>query len=236
MRGRDGNVHRGRPLEGFPAMISHLGAQISVVAGMLFARRLKGRLQGTVGATCIGDGATSTGAFHEALNLAAVEKLPLVLVVANNQFAYSTPNDRQFAAGDLVQRASGYGVRGWSVDGTDLLACASVVLEAVRLARAGGGPQLVVAHLLRLAGHGEHDDAFYVPETARQGHYGRDCLEVAVRQLREKGITTVDEIVGWRDQAAEEVQRAVAQAQQEPGPDPYRDDWAAISTRFPFCP
>src|SRR5277367_2163657 len=86
MRGRDGNVHRGKPQEGYLPMISHLGAMISVVNGMLFARKLKKNF-GTVGATCIGDGATSTGAFHEALNQAAVEKLPLVLVVADNQYA-----------------------------------------------------------------------------------------------------------------------------------------------------
>src|ERR1035438_1867331 len=88
MRGRDGNVHRGRPQEGCLPMVSHLGAMISVVNGALFARKMK-KISGTVGATCIGDGATSTGAFHEALNQAAVEKLPLVLVVANNQYAYS---------------------------------------------------------------------------------------------------------------------------------------------------
>jgi pyruvate dehydrogenase E1 component alpha subunit/2-oxoisovalerate dehydrogenase E1 component alpha subunit len=233
MRGRDGNVHRGRPAEGTPAMISHLGAQISVVAGMLFGRRLQGRLEGSVGATCVGDGATSTGAFHEALNLAAVEKLPLVLIIANNQFAYSTPNDRQFAAGDLVERASGYGVGGWSVDGTDLVACASVIREAVRRARQGGGPQLVVAHLLRLSGHGEHDDAFYVPDSARHGHYGRDCLEVASRQLVDGGYATAEEISAWRDAAGIAVQSAVAQAQQEPPPDPYRESWTALSTRFP---
>lgn len=234
MRGRDGNVHRGRPLEGMPAMISHLGAQISVVAGMLFARHLQGRLNGSVGATCIGDGATSTGAFHEALNLAAVENLPLVLVVANNQFAYSTPNVRQFAAPNLVERAKGYGVGGWSVDGTDLLACAQVIRQAVSQARDGGGPQLVVAQLLRLAGHGEHDDAFYVPDTARNGHYGRDCLDVATRQLLDHGIITDAEIAVWRDQSSTAVQSAVAQAQQESPPDPYRDDWTAISTRFPI--
>jgi pyruvate dehydrogenase E1 component alpha subunit/2-oxoisovalerate dehydrogenase E1 component alpha subunit len=231
MRGRDGNVHRGRPQEGVPAMISHLGAQISLVAGMLLARRLQGRLGDAVGATSVGDGATSTGAFHEALNLAAVEKLPLVLVVANNQFAYSTPNNRQFAAGDLVQRAVGYGVRGWSLDGTDLLACASVLREAVRRARGGDGPQLVVAQLLRLAGHGEHDDAFYVPDSAREGHYGRDCLAVASEHLTELGLVTPEEIETWRGQAAEEVQRAVAQAQQEPAPDPFREDWRALATR-----
>jgi pyruvate dehydrogenase E1 component alpha subunit/2-oxoisovalerate dehydrogenase E1 component alpha subunit len=233
MRGRDGNVHRGRPQDGMPAMISHLGAQISLVAGMLFAKRLQGRLEGAVGATCIGDGATSTGAFHEGLNVAAVEKLPLVLIIANNQFAYSTPNDRQFATADLAARASGYGVGGWSVDGTDLLACAQVIRAAVSKARAGGGPQIVVANLLRLAGHGEHDDAFYVPDTARQGRYGRDCIEVATQQLLDHGLATAAEIADWREQSGIAVQSAVAQAQQEAPPDPYRDDWTALSTRFP---
>ncbi len=232
MRGRDGNIHRGRPDLGVPAMISHLGSQVSLVAGMLFAKRIKGTLDGTVGATCIGDGASSTGAFHEGLNLAAVEKLPMVVVIANNQFAYSTPNQRQFACADLVEKARGYGIGGLAVDGTDLLACASVITEAVRRARQGGGPQLVVAHLLRLSGHGEHDDASYVPDEIRKGHYGRDCLEVAMRQLVEHHHATVDEIYAWQDEVAEEVQRAVAQAQQEPGPDPYREVWSALSHTF----
>ena len=122
MRGRDGNVHRGNPRAGLLPMISHLGAMVSVVNGMLFARRLK-RVTGTVGAACLGDGATSTGAFHEALNQAAVEKLPLVLVVANNQYAYSTPTSRQFACTDLADKAAGYGVEPHGADGTDLTAC-----------------------------------------------------------------------------------------------------------------
>lgn len=234
MRGRDGNIHRGRPEMGMPAMISHLGAQVPLVAGMLFAKRLQGTLTGRVGATCIGDGATSTGAFHEGLNVAAVEHLPMVVVVGNNQFAYSTPNNRQFACGDLVEKARGYGVAGYSVDGTDLLACASVICEAVRRAREGGGPQMVVARLLRLSGHGEHDDGTYVPSEIRCGHYGRDCIEVAMRQLVENHLATVDEILGWQDQFADEVQRAVAQAQQEATPDPYSEDWTALSTRFPL--
>lgn len=234
MRGRDGNIHRGRPDQGMPAMISHLGAQVPLIAGMLFAKRLKGQLDGVVGATCIGDGATSTGAFHEGVNLAAVEHLPMVIVVANNQFAYSTPNNRQFACRDLVERARGYGIGGYSVDGTDLLACASVIREAVRKARNGGGPQMVVAHLLRLTGHGEHDDASYVPSELRQDHYGRDCLEVATQQLVENHFATMEEIRGWQDEVADEVQRAVAQAQQEETPDPYKEDWTALSTRFPI--
>src|SRR2546423_219104 len=100
MRGRDGNVHRGRPGEGILPMISHLGAMISVVNGMLFARRFKG-VRDVAGAASIGDGATSTGSFHEAITQAAVEKLPLVLIVANNQYAYSTPVSRQFACRNL---------------------------------------------------------------------------------------------------------------------------------------
>ena len=234
MRGRDGNIHRGRPAIGMPAMISHLGAQVPLIAGMLFAKRLQGTLTGRVGATCLGDGATSTGAFHEGLNLAAVERLPMVVVVGNNQFAYSTPNNRQFACADLVEKARGYGVGGYSVDGTDLLACVSVIGEAVRRAREGGGPQLVVARLLRLSGHGEHDDGTYVPPEIRGGHYGRDCIEVAMRQLVENGFATVDEILSWQDEFSEEVQRAVAQAQQEDPPDPYREDWTALATRFPL--
>src|SRR5436190_6839627 len=118
MRARDGNVHRGRPKDGYLPMISHLGAMISVVNGVLLARRFKG-IEGVVGATCIGEGGTSTGAFHEALNQAAIEKLPLVLVVANNQFAYSTPTSRQFACQNLVDRAIGYGVEGHALDATD---------------------------------------------------------------------------------------------------------------------
>src|SRR2546430_6731815 len=117
MRGRDGNIHRGRPREGLLPMISHLGAMISIVNGMLFARRLR-NITGVVGATSIGDGGTSTGSFHEAINQATVEKLPLVLVVANNQYAYSTPVSRQFACGNLVDKAPGYGVDSRAVDGT----------------------------------------------------------------------------------------------------------------------
>src|SRR5712671_5864060 len=126
MRGRDGNVHRGRPREGLYVMISHLGAMISVVNGALMAHRFKG-ITGTVGAVCLGDGGTSTGAFHEGLNQAAVEKLPLVLVVANNYYAYSTPTSRQFACRSLVDRAIGYGVTGHEVDGTSLAACSRVI-------------------------------------------------------------------------------------------------------------
>lgn len=230
MRGRDGNVHRGRPTEGMLPMISHLGAMIPVVAGMLLARKFRG-LRGTVGATCIGEGGTSTGAFHEAINLAAIEKLPLVVVVANNQYAYSTPNDRQFACRDLVDKAVGYGIDGHSLDGTDPAACLEVVTEAVRRAREGHGPQLVVASLLRLAGHGEHDDAGYVAPALRESALGRDCLRVAEQHLLTERWADAATVEIWRHDALQQVEEAVATTMREPAPDPNQEDWCALASR-----
>jgi acetoin:2,6-dichlorophenolindophenol oxidoreductase subunit alpha len=230
MRGRDGNVHRGRPKAGFLAMISHLGAMISVVNGALVAHRFQG-IQGTVGAACVGDGATSTGSFHEALNQAAVECLPLVLVVANNQFAYSTPNSRQFACASLLSRAEGYGVRGLEMDGTDLAACLEVLSRAVADARAGGGPQLVVANLLRLCGHGEHDDGSYIPPELKSSPSGRDCLKVAEDHLLHEGWANAGIIADWRQEVVQLVEEALAKVQREPTPDPYTEDWCALATK-----
>lgn len=230
MRGRDGNVHRGRPREGLLPMISHLGAMISVVSGVLFARKLKG-VSGTVGAACVGDGATSTGSFHEALNLASVEKLPLVLVVANNQYAYSTPTSRQFACRDLADKAAGYGVEAQSVDGTDLSACLETVGSAVARARAGGGPQLVVASLLRLCGHGEHDDASYVDPKLKTSPTGRDCLKVAEEFLLRLKWAEARQLAALRNDLVHEVEEAVARVQREPTPDPFAEEWRTIATK-----
>lgn len=230
MRARDGNVHRGRPKAGLLPMVSHLGAMISVVNGALFARRLKG-IQGTVGATCIGDGGTSTGAFHEAVNQAAVERLPLVLVVANNRYAYSTPNERQFACQSLADRAAGYGVASACVDGTDLKQCLAVICEAVNRARSGHGPQLVFADLLRLCGHGEHDDASYVDRGLKGSPCGRDCLVLAQEHLLHSGLATHTELRDWRNEATDSVEEAVAEVQREPGPDPYAEDWQALASK-----
>jgi len=229
MRGRDGNVHRGRPQEGYLPMVSHLGAMISVVNGMLFARKLK-NVPGTVGAACIGDGATSTGAFHEALNQAAVERLPLVLVVANNQYAYSTPTSFQFACRDLADKAVGYGVESQSVDGTDLAACLKNIGCAVARARDGRGPQLVVATLLRLCGHGEHDDAGYVDPKLKSSPIGRDCLKVAEEFLLHQNWMDATQLAALRNELVHEVEDAVAKVQREPAPDPFAEEWRAIST------
>jgi TPP-dependent pyruvate/acetoin dehydrogenase alpha subunit len=230
MRGRDGNVHRGRPREGLMAMISHLGAMLPVVAGTLLARRFRG-VHGTVGATSLGDGATSTGAFHEGLNLAAVEKLPLVLVVANNQYAYSTPTSRQFVCEDLVDKAIGYGVAGHSVDGTDLEACLRVLDQAVSAAREGGGPQLVIASLLRLVGHGEHDDASYVDPKLRDSPLGADCLKLAEARLLAAGWADADALREMLEDAQRQIEEAVTTTLREPLPDPNTEDWCALASR-----
>jgi len=230
MRGRDGNIHRGRPREGLFVMISHLGAMISVVNGALLAHRMKG-VRGTVGVTSIGDGGTSTGAFHEGLNQAAVEKLPLVLVVANNQYAYSTPTERQFACRSLLEKAAGYGVEGEAVDGTDLGACLETVGRAVSKARAGSGPQMIVAQLLRLCGHGEHDDASYIDPKLKNSPAGRDCLPVAEAYLLKQGWADAQALAAWRSEAVKSIEESVAKVQREPGPDPYKEDWCALASK-----
>jgi TPP-dependent pyruvate/acetoin dehydrogenase alpha subunit len=229
MRGRDGNVHRGRPREGLLPMISHLGAMISVVNGALLARRF-GKKEGAVGAACIGDGGTSTGSFHEAVNQAAVERLPLVLVVANNQFAYSTPNSRQFACENLADKGIGYGITSHRVVGNDLEKCLNTLALAVAQARAGGGPQLVVAELLRLCGHGEHDDAHYITPQHKQSPFAVDCLKLAEDRILREGWADDAALRTMRRETALEVDEAVAIVQREPLPDPFAEKWCALAS------
>jgi len=194
------------------------------------AHRFKGKT-GTVGATCLGDGGTSTGAFHEGLNQAAVEKLPLVLVLANNHYAYSTPTEKQFACRSLLDKAIGYGIPGQAIDGTDLAACLRVMAEAVERAREGGGPQMVVATLLRLCGHGEHDDGSYVDAKLKASLVGRDCLKVAEEYILGQEWGDVSVLERCREEAVHSVEEVVAKVQREPGPDPYKEDWCALASK-----
>src|SRR6266576_2318878 len=230
MRGRDGNIHRGRPRDNQLAMISHLGAMVSVTVGALMAKRFRGE-KNFVGLSCIGEGGMQTGAFHEGMNIAAVEQVPLVIVATNNHYAYSTPNDREFACHDLVDRAIGYGFEGYSLDGTDLSACLEVIGGAVKRARAGRPPQLVVASALRLSGHGEHDDASYVPEDMKGQPFARDCLKVAEQTILDLKLLDADTLAQWRKEAAAEVDEAIAAAQKEPAPEADKEDWCAYSIR-----
>jgi TPP-dependent pyruvate/acetoin dehydrogenase alpha subunit len=212
------------------AMISHLGAMISVVSGALIAKRARGET-GVIGAVSLGEGGTSTGAFHEAVNQAAVEKLPLLIVVTNNQFSYSTPNNRQFS-GNLVDRAAGYGIEGHLLErGNRLGDALEVIGGAAERARAGHGPQLVVASILRLGGHGEHDDGKYVPDTLKHTTVGADCMKLAEQEILAEGLATPQEMDQWRAAALLQVQEAVAAAQREPAPDPDAEQWQALSTR-----
>ncbi len=230
MRGRDGNIHRGHPRNNELAMISHLGAMVSVTVGTLMAKRFKGE-KDFVGLTCIGEGGMQTGSFHEGMNIAAVEQVPLVIVATNNHYAYSTSNDREFACDDLVERAIGYGFEGYSLDGTDLGACLDVIGGAVKRARAGRPPQLVVASVLRLSGHGEHDDASYVPEEVKGQPFARDCLKVAEQAIADLNLVSPETLAGWRKDAAAQVDEAIAAAQKEPVPEAEKEDWCALLTR-----
>ncbi len=231
MRGRDGNAHRGELAKGMLPMISHLGAMPSAVAGVLLARRLRGALaypDSCIGITSIGDGGTATGALHEALNVIAIEKLPFVLVVANNQVSYSTFNDRSFACRDLVDRAIGYGLRGWSCDGTDAVDSLVAVGGAIAAARRGEGPQMVVASLLRLAGHGSHDDARYMPAELK-ARFG-DGVELAQAAALAEGLIDQAGLDALLEELRALVRAAADTARGEANPDPERDDWRVLST------
>jgi pyruvate dehydrogenase E1 component alpha subunit/2-oxoisovalerate dehydrogenase E1 component alpha subunit len=230
MRGRDGNIHRGRPKQGQLAMISHLGAMIPVVVGTLVAKRWRGE-KNFVGLTTIGEGGMQTGASHEGMNIAAVEKVPFVLVATNNHFAYSTTNDREFACLDLVDRAAGYGYEGHTVDGTDLTECLDVIGGAIERARDGAPPQLVVAKLLRLAGHGEHDDASYVPPEMRNELFARDSVQRSEQFILKHDLADAATLRQWRDEAAAEVNEAINIAQREAAPVASEEDWCALAHR-----
>ncbi len=229
MRGRDGNIHRGRPEMGMLPMVSHLGSAVAPVCGALMARRIQGRLGDTVGLVNLGDGTMNTGATHEGLNIAAVERLPLVAVVADNQVAYSTFSDRTYACRSLGDRAAGYGFALHTCDGTDADACIAACTAAVSAARAGQGPQMVVASLLRLAGHGEHDDGSYVGPELR-ARFPDPVPHFEQRLLSEGVLDAEGAQAGWED-ARTRIAAALATATAEAEPDPASEDWCAYATR-----
>jgi len=161
-RATDVQFHFADLEKGFVGPISHLGDMIPVMTGILLAARMK--KENRVAAAYIGEGASSTGAFHEGVNFAAVQKLPLITIIENNGYAYSTPTRNQCAAEEFVAKAAGYGIKGLSVDGNDVVACYEVMKEAVAHARSGAGAVLIEAHTYRRKGHAEHDNQSYVPE------------------------------------------------------------------------
>lgn len=165
-RGRELNIHFGdvgdpATTRGFVGQISPLGDMVPVMAGVTLTFRMRG--EDRVGLVFVGDGATSTGAFHEGINFAAVQRCPLVVVVENNGYAYSTPTSKQSLVRQFVDKAVGYGIPGERADGNDVLAVYDVTRRAVDRARAGGGTQLVELVTYRRKGHAEHDNQSYVP-------------------------------------------------------------------------
>jgi pyruvate dehydrogenase E1 component alpha subunit/2-oxoisovalerate dehydrogenase E1 component alpha subunit len=190
--GKDGNTHFGDLERGLVAPISMLGALIPVMAGVALAGRMQGK--DLVALTYIGDGGTSTGDFHEGLNLAAVLNLPLVVVAENNGWAYSTPTEKQMRIEHIATKAAGYGIPGRIVDGNDVLAVYEATREAVERARRGGGPTLIEAKTFRMKGHAEHDDAGYVPKEQFEEWGKRDPIERFERHLTGEGLATADEL------------------------------------------
>jgi TPP-dependent pyruvate/acetoin dehydrogenase alpha subunit len=179
-RGKD-NLPPTDLAKGILGPIAMLGSLMSVVAGAVLAARMKG--ESRVGMTWIGDGATSTGEFHEAMNLIAVLDLPMVVIVENNGYAYSTPTAQQMRVKDIALRAAGYGMASEIVDGNDVLAVYEASRRAVARARKGGGPTFLESKTFRMKGHAEHDDASYVPAELRAHWEAKDPLARMERHL-----------------------------------------------------
>jgi TPP-dependent pyruvate/acetoin dehydrogenase alpha subunit len=223
-RGRDLNIHIVHlPPDGtdepvIVGPISMLGDSIPVAAGIAMGARMRGR--NLVAMAWIGDGATSTGAFHEGLNFAAVQRIPLIVVAEDNKFAYSTPISKQMAITRIDERAAAYGIPHQMVDGNDILAVYDVAKRMVDRARAGQGASLIGIDTMRMQGHAQHDDARYVPKDLLERWTTRDPIALYRKQLIETGIASAKELdevdAMTKNYAAEEAQLA----EESPMPDP----------------
>jgi TPP-dependent pyruvate/acetoin dehydrogenase alpha subunit len=218
-RGRELNIHFGDTERGFIGQISPLGDMVPVMAGVTLSFKMRG--EDRVGLVYIGDGATSTGAFHEGINFAGVQRCPLVVIVENNGYAYSTPTAKQTAALQFVDKAIGYGVVGEQADGNDVLAVYDATKRAVDRARAGGGVTLVELMTYRRKGHAEHDNQSYVPEgEIAQWEAENDPLDRYVRVLRDELAVTDDELQAVHDRVAREIESATEIAEESGAPTP----------------
>lgn len=217
-RGRELNIHFNDLERGFLGQISHLGDMIPVMAGVTLSFRI--RRQRRVGLVYVGDGAMSTGAFHEGINFAAVQRLPLVVIAENNGYAYSTPLHRQTAVAQLVEKAAGYGVRGDQADGNDVLAVYQVTRAAVDRARNGEGVTLIELLTYRRKGHAEHDNQSYVSREELEAWVAKDPIDRYVRRLTETGWAGAGELVEIDTRISGEIDAAVALCEHEPLPGP----------------
>ena len=211
-RGRDGNVHFGDRTVGCVGMVSMLPDMMLVATGLAMAFKLRGEQRAAL--TWFGDGSTSRGDFHEAMNWAGVQRLPIVFILENNQYAYSTPLDQQFAV-DPVERAAAYGFPGVKVDGNDVEAMFEATRQARGRALAGEGPTMIEAVTMRMHGHAAHDDMKYVPREKIEEWRRKDPIDRQVRRLEAAGV----DVAALRQEVAAEIERAVEEALATPMPD-----------------
>lgn len=218
-RGRELNIHFGHPeRDGFIGQISMLGDMIPVMAGIALAGRMQKR--NLVGLAFIGDGASSTGAFYEGMNFATVQRLPLVVVLENNGYAYSTPTSKQSAVKSLADKAHAFGCASETVDGNDVLATYAVVRAAVDRARAGEGVTLIEAKTFRMKGHAEHDNQSYVPQSLIEEWSAKDPVVRFEQTLVDAGLATTSDFEAIQARARREVDRATDEAERSPMPQP----------------
>src|SRR5690242_10660498 len=211
-RGRDGNVHFGDWRVGCVGMVSMLPDMMLVATGMAMAFKLRGERRAAI--TWFGDGSTSRGDFHEAMNWAGVQKLPVIFVLENNQYAYSTPLDKQFAV-DPVERAAAYGFPGLTVDGNDSEAMFEATRQARERALAGEGPTLIEAVTMRMHGHAAHDDMKYVPKAQIDEWKAKDPIDRQVQRLEALGA----DVEAVRAEVREAIEQGVQEALAMPMPD-----------------
>lgn len=216
MRGTDGTGHYADPQRRIYGNISHLAAMMPVAAGFALAARMKG--EPIVVLTTIGDGGSNVGEFHEAMNFAAVQKLPLIVIIENNQYAYSTPRQLEYACERLSDRAIGYGCPGVTIDGTDVELVFDTVHQYVERARAGEGPALVETVTMRMRGHAEHDDFRYVPRQMLAYWEKRDPLLRYEEFLVAEGIADRLQLDSWHAEISQAITEAIDDALKQPYP------------------
>jgi pyruvate dehydrogenase E1 component alpha subunit len=216
-RGRDGNMHMGDMSRRIIAIISAMAASVPVAAGAALALKYRGTKN--IAYCFFGDGATSRGDWHEGLNLAAVQKLPVVYVCNNNQYAYSTPLNKQMACANVVDRAPGYGIPAEMVDGNDVFAVHKAAQRAAAHARAGNGPYLIECKTFRMTGHSAHDAAEYVPAGLREEWAAKDPITRLEKKMIDKDWVAQDEIARMHDEIRQEIDAAVEWAENSPLPD-----------------
>src|SRR3954462_5719372 len=216
--GRDGTLHYGRLDLGIYNLPSHIPANFPVATGMAFAAKYRG--QDRVCLAFCGDGSTSRADFHEALTMSSVLKLPHVIVIENNRFAYSTSLQMQANWEPFAGKAVAYGIPGVKVDGTDVLAVRHAVDEAVARARAGEGPSLIEGVTMRMHGHAEHDPADYVPQEMYEEWARKDPVELFENVLVQAGVIDADTAKQVREDARQQAIAARRKALADPMPDP----------------